>query len=117
MLAGLSARLNLPQLIGGNFDDSSPNYVWVPLRKVVDIDRVLRKAKESQVFRSVARCTAICACDQIRQWAQVNPHQLEVHTCRSGKRYMVGVIDENNGFAKVCSSGAHLFAMGSNVDG
>jgi hypothetical protein len=27
---GLLARLNLPQLIGGNFDDSSPNYDWVP---------------------------------------------------------------------------------------
>ena len=27
------------------------------------------------------------------------------------------MIDENNGVEKVSSSGAHLFAMGSNVDG
>jgi hypothetical protein len=114
---GVLARLNLPQLIGGNFDDSNPNYVWVPLRRALDIERVFRKAKELKVFRSVAMCTAICACDQIRQWAWVNPHQLEVCTWRSGTKYMVGVIDENNGVEKMSSSGAHLFAMGSNKDG
>jgi hypothetical protein len=118
LLAGVLARQNLPRLIGGNFDDSSPNYVWVPLRKFVDIHRVLHKAKESQVFRFVSWCTANSGVgDQIRHWAQVNPHQLEVHTWRSGTRYTVGVTDENDGVEKVSSSGWHLFVMGPNTDG
>jgi hypothetical protein len=118
LLAGSSARINLPKLIiGGSCESTHPTaYAWVPLRHRVEIDRVLSQMQLSMAFYSCEAFGSMGGCFKFNPWQHMNPYTIKVHTLKTKRGYQIGVTDFRDKQNK-STSGARLYVMGPAAEG
>lgn len=108
VLAGSSAKFNLPnikctswQIVGG--------YIWIPLARRVDLDRVHRQIIACGLFRDVRPVGSAGGPFKERPWGHMTPYKTQFKY--KGGTYQCGVTDDGSR-DKPSSSGARLYLTG-----